>query len=129
MALKWVRDTFFQEEIGEAAEQGLDAYDLMTALAANIAPGADGLILLPHLMGAFSPEPNQAARGSFTGFTLSHQRGHFVRAVLEGVTFMLRQNLDSIQQAGIPVRELRSTGGGRAARCGTRSRRMFVKHR
>jgi sugar (pentulose or hexulose) kinase len=112
MALKWVRDTFFQAEIAQAAEQGLDTYDLMTALATNIAPGADGLVLLPHLMGAFSPRPNQAARGSFTGFTLSHQRGHFVRAVLEGVTFMLRQNLDSIQQAGIPVRELRSTGGG-----------------
>jgi xylulokinase len=112
MSLKWVRDTFFQAEIAQAAEQGRDAYDLMTALAANIAPGADGLVLLPHLMGAFSPEPNQAARGSFTGFTLSHQRGHFVRAVLEGVTFMLRQNLESIQQAGVPVRELRSTGGG-----------------
>jgi sugar (pentulose or hexulose) kinase len=116
MALKWVRDTFFQEEVARAAEQGLDAYDLMTALAADIAPGADGLVLLPHLMGAFSPEPNQAARGSFTGFTLSHQRGHFVRAVLEGVTFMLRQNLDSLQQAGVPTYELRSTGGGARSR-------------
>ena len=116
MALKWVRDTFFQEEVTLAAEQGLDAYDLMTALAAEITPGADGLVLLPHLMGAFSPEPNQAARGSFTGFTLSHQRGHFVRAVLEGVTFMLRQNLDSLQRAGVPTNELRSTGGGARSR-------------
>jgi xylulokinase len=112
MVLKWLRDTFFQPEIRLAEENGLDSYELMTEMAASIAPGADGLTLLPHLMGAFSPIPNQAARGSFSGFTLSHQRAHFVRAVLEGVAYILRQNLDSIQQAGVPVLELRSTGGG-----------------
>jgi len=112
MVLKWLRDTFFQPEIELAEKSGRDAYDLMTELAAEIAPGADGLTLLPHLMGAFSPEPNLAARGSFSGFTIGHGRAHFVRAVLEGVAFNLRQNLDSIQQAGVPVLELRSTGGG-----------------
>jgi xylulokinase len=63
-------------------------------------------------MGAFSPTPNSAARGSFTGFTLTHTRGHFVRAVLEGVAFLLKRNLDVIQQAGLEIREIRSTGGG-----------------
>jgi sugar (pentulose or hexulose) kinase len=112
MALKWLRDTFFQAEIMAAEEGRLDAYDFMTALAAQTAPGADGLVMLPHLMGAYSPLPNSAARGVFSGFTLSHNRGHFVRSVLEGVAFMLRQNLDTIRQAGVPVGELRSTGGG-----------------
>jgi sugar (pentulose or hexulose) kinase len=69
-------------------------------------------VMLPHLMGAFSPVPNPSARGAFSGFTLSHTRGHFVRAVLEGVAFMLRQNLDTLRDAGLPVLELRSTGGG-----------------
>jgi len=112
MALKWLRDTFFQPEIQTAAETGTDAYDLMTALAAATPPGADGLAMLPHLMGAFSPVPNPSARGVFSGFSLSHTRGHFVRAVLEGVAFMLRQNLETLKNAGLPVRELRSTGGG-----------------
>jgi xylulokinase len=112
MALKWLRDTFFHPEIRVADESQLDTYDLMTALAAQSAPGADGMVMLPHLMGAYSPTPNPAARGVFCGFTLSHSRGHFVRSVLEGVAFMLRQNLDKIRQAGVPIRELRSTGGG-----------------
>jgi xylulokinase len=112
MALKWLRDTFFQPEILAAETSRVEAYDFMTALAAQTAPGADGLVMLPHLMGAYSPVANAAARGAFSGFTLSHNRGHFVRAVLEGVAFMLRQNLETIRQAGVPVRELRSTGGG-----------------
>ena len=116
MALKWLRDTFFLAEIEAAGASQMNGYDLMTALAAETAPGADGLLLLPHLMGAYSPVSNTAARGTFSGFTLSHGRGHFVRAVLEGVAFMLRQNLETIHQAGVPVRELRSTGGGSRSR-------------
>lgn len=112
MALKWLRDTFFQEEIQAARASQMNVYDLMTSLADQTTPGADGMLLLPHLMGAYSPVPNPAARGVFSGFTLSHGRGHFVRAVLEGVAFMLRQNLEMIGRAGVPVHELRSTGGG-----------------
>ncbi len=116
MAFKWFRDTFFQDEIKQAEAEHADAYDLLTKLAEPVPAGSDGLIMLPHLMGAFSPEPNQLARGSFTGFTLSHTRGHFVRALLEGVAFLLRRNLDSIERAGIDIHEIRSTGGGARSR-------------
>jgi xylulokinase len=112
MAFKWLRDTFFQDEIRAARSDNTDSYDHLTALAEAIPPGSDGLVMLPHLMGAFSPEPNLGARGSFTGFTLSHTRSHFVRALLEGVAFLLRQNLESIERTGICFREIRSTGGG-----------------
>lgn len=116
MAFKWLRDNFFQAEV-KAAETGkTDAYDVLTDLARSVPAGSDGLVMLPHLMGAFSPEPNLQARGSFTGFTLSHTRAHFVRALLEGVAFMLRRNLDTIEQTGIPVNEIRSTGGGARSR-------------
>jgi len=116
MAFKWLRDTFFQDEIRAAELDKTDAYDRLTALAESIPPGADGLVMLPHLMGAFSPEPNLQARGSFIGFTLSHNRGHFVRALLEGVAFLLRRNLESIERTGIQVQEIRSTGGGARSR-------------
>ncbi|MGE5073242.1 MAG: xylulokinase [Anaerolineae bacterium] len=112
MALKWLRDTFFEEEIEKAKADRTDPYDRLTQLAAAVPPGADGLIMLPHLMGAFSPTPNPKARGSFTGFSLAHTRGHFVRALLESVAFLLRQNLEAIERTGLPVREIRSTGGG-----------------
>jgi xylulokinase len=112
MAFKWLRDTFFSDEIKQAEAEGADAYDRLTRLAEPISAGADGLIMLPHLMGAFSPEPNPAARGVFAGFTLSHGRGHFVRALLEGVAFLLRRNLELIEGTGMAIPEILSTGGG-----------------
>jgi xylulokinase len=116
MAFKWLRDVFFQDEMKKAAKEKMDAFDRLTDLAKGIPAGSDGLVMLPHLMGAYSPETNLAARGSFTGFTLSHTRGHFVRALLEGVAFMLRQNLEFIEQTGIEINEIRSTGGGARSR-------------
>lgn len=116
MALKWLRDAFFQDEMEKAAAEKMDAFDRLTRLAQSVPAGSDGLIMLPHLMGAFSPEPNPSARGSFTGFTLSHTRGHFVRALLEGVAFLLKRNIEFIERTGMAVPEIRSTGGGARSR-------------
>ncbi len=116
MAFKWFRDQFGDAEIKRAESENLDSYDLMTELASSVQPGADGLVMLPHLMGAFSPEINPLARGSFTGFTLSHTRAHFVRALLEGVAFLLKRNIEFVEGAGIQVSEIVSTGGGSRSR-------------
>lgn len=112
MTLTWFRDQFGGEEVARAARDGGSAYDLLTGLAAGVAPGADGLTMLPHLMGAFSPEYVPEASGVFYGFTLHHGRAHFVRAVLEAVAFMLRRNLELLAVAGSTAAEIRSHGGG-----------------
>ncbi len=112
MALKWFRDSFFQDELATAQAESGDSYDRLTRLAQAVPAGSDGLTMLPHLMGAFSPEPNPFAHGSFTGFSLTHTRGHFVRALLESVAFLLRQNIESIERTGMSILEIRSTGGG-----------------
>jgi xylulokinase len=112
MALTWFRDQFGAEELDRAAREGGSAYDQLTAPAALIAPGADGLTMLPHLMGAFSPEYEPDAPGVFYGFTLHHGKPHFVRALLEAVAFMLRRNLELLEGAGAPATEIRSHGGG-----------------
>ncbi len=116
MALQWFRDVFCYEEIEQARRDGTNVYDLITGLAEEVSPGSDGLIMLPHLVGAFSPEYNPQARGTFVGFTLYHQKPHFIRAVLEAVAFMLRRNLDLIRTSGINIKEIRSTGGGASSR-------------
>ena len=139
MALKWFRDSFFQDEMVKAQAESVDPYDRLTQLAQAVPVGSDGLTMLPHLMGAFSPEPNPLARGSFTGFTLTHTRGHFVRALLESVAFLLRQNIESIERTGISIHEIRSTGGGArsarrrardrpASQAGSRPRRLYRRH-
>lgn len=112
MALRWLRDQFFAFETQVALNSNLDPYDLMTAMAARVPPGCDGMVALPHLEGAACPEFNPAARGVFYGATLRHTRAHFVRAILESVAFMLRKNLDIVRELGVSIREVRSTGGG-----------------
>lgn len=116
MALKWFRDEFCGPEVASATQQGKDAYDLITDMAAGAPPACDGLIMLPHLAGAFSPEYEPDARGVFYGFTLAHTRAHFARAVLEAVAYMLRRNLELVRAAGVEVQEIRATGGGARSR-------------
>jgi xylulokinase len=112
MALTWFRDQFGTDEVARAGREGGSAYDLLTALASEVPPGSEGLLMLPHLMGAFSPEYEPEARGVFYGFTLRHGKGHFVRAVLEAVAFMLRRNVELLASAGASADEIRSHGGG-----------------
>jgi xylulokinase len=112
MALTWFRDRFGQPEVARERAEGVSAYDQLTGMAAGVPPGADGLIMLPHLSGAFSPEYEPAARGVFFGFTLGHGREHFVRATLEAVAFTLRRNLELLEGIGASAEEVRSHGGG-----------------
>lgn len=112
LTLKWFRDEFCLDDVIHARETGQDPYDLITALASGIAPGCEGLVMLPHLTGAFSPEYEPAARGVFAGFTLAHTKGHFARSVLEAVAFMLRRNIELVRGSGIQLKEIRATGGG-----------------
>ena len=116
MALTWFRDQFGTGEVGRAAREGRSAYDLLTELEATVAPGSEGLTMLPHLMGAFSPEYDPNARGVFFGFTLRHERAHFIRAILEGIAFMLRRNLELLGTAGAVANEVHSHGGGARSR-------------
>ena len=68
--------------------------------------------MLPFLLGATCPESDASARGVFCGITPDHHRGHFVRAILEGLAYAIRANLESLGGAGIPVEALCSMGGG-----------------
>jgi xylulokinase len=112
MALKWFRDAFFPLEAEEDRQAGLDPYDRMTREAAQVSPGADGLTVLPHLEGAACPEQNPQARAVFSGATLRHTRAHFTRGILEAVAFMLRRNIELVEELSGPIQEIRSTGGG-----------------
>jgi xylulokinase len=115
MALRWFRDEFYPLESERARENGVDSYDQMTAEAARVPPGSDGLLALPHLEGAFTPEYNASARGAFFGATLRTGRGHFTRALMESVAFMLKRQVDLVEEMGFPVSEVRSIGGGAAS--------------
>src|SRR5437016_11004592 len=110
--LRWWRDELCPvERDAEARGQG-DAYDLLTAPAAQVPAGAEGLIFLPCMQGAMAPEWNGAARGVFYGLSLAHSKAHLTRALLEGSAFALRDILEAMRAAGLEVRRLTIVGGG-----------------
>jgi ribulokinase len=92
----WYRDQFCQGEI-EAAKQTPhgDPHRLLEEAAARVAPGSDGVVFLPYLMGERSPVWDPRASGSFVGLNLFHTRATLYRAVLEGVAFALRHNMEA----------------------------------
>lgn len=112
IVMRWFRDEFAGPEMRVSKTSGLDAYELMGMEAARVQPGCEGLVMLPHLQGAMAPEANPKASGVFYGFTLRHGRGHFTRAIMEGVSFIVRRNIEVIEGLGVPVNEVRSLGGG-----------------
>lgn len=109
---RWFRDQFTGEQARQAAAREMDVYEFLNAEAAGVPPGSDGLILLPTLMGSVTPTWDADMRGAFLGFTLSHTRAHFVRALLEGSAYALRDITDRMQAMGLGVRAIRAVGGG-----------------
>jgi gluconokinase len=81
------------------------------ALAGAVAPGSDGLIMLPYLFSERAPHWSPLPRGAYVGLTHAHRRGHLVRAALEGVCQQLALVLASMREAGYAVDEVRATGG------------------
>ena len=94
------------------AELGNKAYDVLNAEAEAVAAGAEGLFFLPYLAGERTPHADPDARGSMVGLTLKHSRGHLARAIMEGVTYSMRDSLEIIKEMGVPVRQIRVSGGG-----------------
>ncbi|GLV48873.1 hypothetical protein TJA_19760 [Thermus sp. LT1-2-5] len=87
--------------------------------AEGVPPGSEGLVFLPYLMGERSPVWDPKARGVWAGLSLTHTRGHLYRAVLEGLAYALRHNVDTAVQAGYPVEgEMRAVGAVRGASFG-----------
>ena len=112
MALRWFRDVFCETEISEANLANISPYQLMDKEVSQIQPGAEGLVMLPHLQGAMAPEANPRAKGVFFGFTLRHKRPHFARSIMEAIACIIKRNIDVLENMRIKVTEIRALGGG-----------------
>ena len=87
-------------------------YDELVEAASGVSPGSEGLIFLPYLSGERTPHLDPKARGAFFGLTARHGVEHMTRAVMEGVVFSLRDSLEIMRGLGVPVEDVRATGGG-----------------
>ncbi|WP_417018190.1 xylulokinase [Anaerotignum sp.] len=111
-SLKWYRDNFCDADKVEADKQGVDPYDLMTAEAAKTPIGSNRLIYLPYLMGERTPHLDPGCRGAFVGLSGMHTRYDLVRAVMEGVTFSLRDCAEILRGMGVQSDVILACGGG-----------------
>ena len=98
MLLRWFRDEFASNV----------SFEELSNMAGNIAPGSDGLIILPHFAGS---------GGLIHGITLSHGKAHLARAIMESIAFLLRDNLEALKQLGIDSSKVVSLGGGSRSEC------------
>ena len=109
--------SWFQDRIAtlDATRLGLDLQDLdlLEASATRAGPGAEGLLLVPYLAGSQTPYWDSAARGVLFGLGDHHGKGHVFRAILEGIAFEERLQLEGLDEAlEQPVQTLYVLGGG-----------------
>ena len=111
---QWFRNALGDSETERARAEGKSAFRLLDEEAAATPPCADGLIFLPYLTGERAPINDPNAKGAFLGLTSRHTKGHFARAVMEGVAFSLRQVYDLIMSVNPDVSsdEIVLAGGG-----------------
>jgi xylulokinase len=111
-SLRWFRDVLGGSEKEISRWTGEDVYDIFSKEASWAEPGSEGLLFLPYLIGERCPHADPMARGAFVGLTLRHDRCHIVRSVLEGVIFSLRDVTELIEEMGIEITQIRTSGGG-----------------
>ena len=108
LSLRWFRDNFFEK----SPNAGADLYARMTEEAEKAPVGAENLLWAPYLMGERTPHLDANVRGALVGLTASHTRAHIIRAILEGVTFSLKDTFAIFEEIEIPVADIRLGGGG-----------------
>jgi len=107
--VKWYRNTFACAEYQRARKQNTDVYD---RLFAEIPGTAEGVTVLPLFNATGPPDFLSDSRGAIAGLRLETTRGEILRAILEGLTFYLAEQVDRLPQAGIRIEDFRAAGGG-----------------
>jgi len=116
--LTWFKDQFAKPEIEKAEKIGKSPYETMDIEAETVEPGSNNLVCLPFFEGLFAPEIiDIEAKGVFLGITLSHERRHFIRSIMEAVAYYLRDVLETYEGGGVKIAEpIRLSGGGAKSR-------------
>lgn len=107
--LRWYRDNFAGHELQQAKETNKDVYDIILS---NIPDEPTNIMVQPHFVSTGTPYFDPNPTGAIIGLNLNHSKGDVVKALLEGVTYEMRLNLELLKKSGIRVNELFAFGGG-----------------
>jgi sugar (pentulose or hexulose) kinase len=103
---RWFKDTLLS-----AGNSVSNSFDGLNAQAADVAAGANGLLLLPHFKGCGSPHWDPDAKGVFFNMTLNTSRGEMARAILEGIAIEMKASLELVEKLCGTVRSVSVAGG------------------
>lgn len=109
---KWVRDNLFVDCVALQEAGGPNAFSAMAAMAEEIPPGSEGLVVLPYFAGERTPINDPDARGVYFGLLQSHTRKHLYRAALEGVAYSIAQHIRILEEHGLAIKNFMCVGGG-----------------
>jgi len=107
LSLRWFRDNLMASKTNEPC-----SYESLTDEAGLAPPGSDGVVWGPYLMGERTPYRDPHVRAGLLGLAAHHTRSHIVRAIMEGVAFSLRDTFVILSELGVPVEQVRVSGGG-----------------
>jgi xylulokinase len=107
-SLHWFKNAFE----GQALADSGDIFERYNQAIAAVPDGSNGLIFLPYLNGERTPYWDPFARGVFFGVNLTTEKAHFIKAIMAGVSFGLRHNIETVESLGIEISEVRAVGGG-----------------
>ena len=90
-----------------------DFFPLLNRVAESVPPGSHGVLFTPWLNGERCPVEDRTLRAAFLNVSMTTERAHLVRAVMEGVAFNARWLLDAVERfIHRPLPSLRILGGG-----------------
>ncbi len=107
--LKWFRDNFAFKETLQAKETGESVYKILDD---NCTLLPSSVMVIPHFAGSGTPDMNPSDTGSIIGLSFNHGMPQIYRAILEGVTFEMKYNMELLSSVGVEIKELRAVGGG-----------------
>jgi xylulokinase len=109
-SLQWFKNAFESQEASQS-DSG-DIFNRYNQAIAQVPDGSGGVIFLPYLNGERTPYWDPLARGVYFGLNLATGKAHMIKAIMEGVSFALRNNIETIEALGIQIDEVRAVGGG-----------------
>ncbi|MDD5017561.1 MAG: FGGY-family carbohydrate kinase [Eubacteriales bacterium] len=116
LSYSWMCDELCAAEKLQAQKDGMSVYDLINEQIASVAPGSDGLLFLPYLLGERCPWWNPDAKGVFLGIEREHKHANLLRAVMEGTVYNLNLIIKSFKEIGADFNELTVIGGSAMSR-------------
>ncbi|HID95867.1 MAG TPA: hypothetical protein EYP53_07410 [Candidatus Latescibacteria bacterium] len=107
--LRWYRDNFAMEETLLANKRGVDPYEIILE---KLPEKPSSVMILPHFTISGTPYFDTKTKGAMLGLTLGTRREEIVKAILEGTTFEMKLNVELLEGSGVPIDNMRATGGG-----------------